>query len=229
MPATIALKAAVQGLSKNLKRLQATGKYEWSRPYQRTLGVTPPLTRETREELLEILQEATPGFSFCDDVIEVYDCLDEISLGWASRTSKRDRLAGNLNITAFMDLHMASAEEHREVPTDLGFPAKLGEYRLFDWLGSTERTVIRLCGKGEQPDLVCLLENRAGQLVEHRMKLSPAEYVKLGCLAFGLYGWQRFFFDGARPPRATRDRFAARLAAIVPSSAAAAFARLARL
>jgi hypothetical protein len=124
---------------------------------------------------------------------------------------------------------MASAEEHREVPTDLGFPAKLGQYRLFDWLGSTERTVIRLCGKGEQPELVCLLENRAGQLAEHRMKLSPAEYVKLGCLAFGLSGWQRFFFDGPRPPRAQRDRFAARLEAIVPSSAAAAFARLAGL
>lgn len=228
MPATTTLKAAVQKLSKNLQRLQATGRYEWSRSYQRELGVAPPRSRKAREELLEILQGKAAGFSFCDDVIEVYQCLDELRLGWASKTFRRDRLAGNLNITSFWDLHMENAEELREVPTDLGFPARLGQYRLFDWLGATERTVIRLCGKGEKPDLVCVLANRAGQLKEHRMKLSPAEYVRLGCLAFGLAGWQSFFLDGASPPKAKRDQFAARLEAIAPSSAAE-FARLAGL
>ncbi|HWO25089.1 MAG TPA: hypothetical protein VNO30_40400 [Kofleriaceae bacterium] len=218
----------MQGLSKELKRLQATGEYEWSIPYQSKLGVTPPLLAAERQDLLEGLQEDR-GLSLCDDVVEIYKSFYEIRLGWASKTFRRDRLSGNFNLTTLCDLYLENPEEPRELPGDLGFPAKLGEYRLFDWLGARERTVIRLCGKGQKPELVCLFEGRTGRtdrLIKYPLKLSPAEYVKLGCLAFGLYGWQHFFVEGKRPVRAARNHFAARLEALVPSSASE-FIRLA--
>jgi hypothetical protein len=66
---------------------------------------------------------------------------------------------------------------------------------------------------------VCFFEDESGRLEQHPLRLAAPEYVRLGCLTFGLHGWQRFFFEGEPPSKKDAKSFMQRLEAIAPTTA----------